>query len=50
MVTVSVNAVTTVLPLETVLLGTKDEVPEGGACSEAMVTVLAVPCVSFDIR
>lgn len=50
MTTVPVSTLTTVLPLETVFLGTKDEVPEVGTCSEAMVTVLTVPCVSFDIR
>lgn len=50
MATVSVNALTTVLPLEIVFLCTMDEVPEEGICSEVMVTVLAVPCVSFDSR
>lgn len=50
MATVSVNSLTIVLPLEIVFLCTKDEVPEEGTRSEAMLTVLAVPCVSFDIR
>lgn len=43
MATGHVSALTTVLPLETVFSGTKDEVPEVGACSKAMVTVLTVP-------